>query len=227
MIRRPSPGTVRLAYVGVEELQREFAAKEGAIRARLEEFRAMAGRPEEELFPELCFCILAIQTKGRAADAAVRGLLREGLLWNGDATTIARFLHHRVRFHNHKAAYIVAARGRFFRSSETGLRSAIDAHGSPQEARRWLVHEVDGLGWKEASHFLRNIGHGEDLAILDRHVMANLVRHRVLGRPPRSLTARRYLGIEERMRAFAQDVGIALGALDLVFWSRETGEIFK
>lgn len=215
------------AYRHLAELLEEYAAKADAIRLRLAEFREVGRQPDEALFPELCFCFLAIQTKGRAADGAVQGLLREGLLWSADAPTIARFLRDRVRFHNHKAAYVVAARKRFFDPAGNGLRAALDRCGSAESARAWLVREVEGLGLKEASHFLRNIGRGEDLAILDRHVLRNLLRHRVLKRIPRALTPRRYLAVEDRMRTFARDVGIPLGALDLLFWSRETGEIFK
>jgi len=216
------------AYRGVDRLLREYEAKEAAIRARLDEFREVGRRrPDRDLFSEMAFCLLAIQTKGRVADAAVRALADEGLLWAGDAPGIARSLRHRVRFHNHKAAYLVAARDRFLGPGGPSLGSTLGRFASSQAARDWLVHEVDGFGFKEASHFLRNVGRGEDLAILDRHILRNVVRHRIVGRMPRTLTPRRYVAIEDRMRVFASDVGIPLGALDLLFWSRETGEIFK
>jgi len=89
------------------------------------------------------------------------------------------------------------------------------------------VRDIDGFGYKEASHFLRNIGRGEGLAILDRHVLRNLRRHGVLRSVPDSLARRRYLEIEEKVQRFARDVRISMAALDLVFWSRETGEVFK
>jgi len=41
----------------------------------------------------------------------------------------------------------------------------------PFEAREWLVNNAIGIGYKEASHFLRNTG-VEKLAILDRHVLS-------------------------------------------------------
>jgi len=37
----------------------------------------------------------------------------------------------------------------------------------------WLVKNLTGLGYKEAGHFLRNIGSGK-IAILDRHILRNL-----------------------------------------------------
>ena len=205
----------------------EFATKRHAIEARLTEFRKIGRGSDAAIFEELCFSILAIQSSARSSDAAVRGLASEGLLWFGSETEIARFLRHRTRFHNHKAAYIVRARERFFPGGEPRLRKDLDAFATSRDARSWLVAEVDGFGLKEASHFLRNIGRGEDLAILDRHILRNLLRHRVIGRMPKSLTPKRYLAIEARMQQFSEGIGISLGVLDLLWWSRQTGEIFK
>lgn len=175
----------------------------------------------------MCFCILAVQSSAHSADAAVKALLDAGLLWSGRPRQVAAFLRRRTRFHNHKAAYIVRARQRFFPEEGPILSKSLSGHHDSKASRDWLIDAIEGLGWKEASHFLRNIGRGEDLAILDRHVLRNLIRHGVIRRPPRSLTPRRYLAIEERMRHFSERVGIPMAALDLLFWSRETGVIFK
>lgn len=215
------------AHHDVDGLQEELAAKKHAIEARLVEFRTVGQGSDEAIFQELCFSLLAIQSSARSSDAAVRALASAGLLWSGDEAAIARFLRHRTRFHNHKAAYIVRARERFFPGGEPRLRKELGSFVTSRGARAWLVEEVDGFGLKEASHFLRNIGRGEDLAILDRHILRNLVRHRVIGRVPKSLTPKRYLAIEVRMQDFAEQVGISLGVLDLLWWSRQTGEIFK
>ncbi len=215
------------AYRNVETLRGELAAKGEAIRARLEHFSRVGRGDDRILFEELCFCILAIQSTARGSDAALRGLAQEGLLWSGERRVVARYLRRRTRFHNHKAEYIVRARERFFPPGHPTLKTTLDRFASPRDAREWLVREVDGIGYKEASHFLRNVGRGGDLAILDRHILANLVYHRVIGRIPKSLTHRRYLTIESRARVFAEALGISLGTLDLLLWSRETGEIFK
>ena len=92
--------------------------------------------------------------------------------------------------------------------------------------RDWLVLNVKGLGWKEASHFLRNIG-CRNLAILDRHILRNLQRHRVIRSLPKTLTKKQYHTIEQKFARFAETVGISMDELDLLFWSRETGEILK
>ena len=214
-------------YRDLNVLHKELEAKRSSIEARLADFRAVGQGTDEQIFEELCFALLAIQSSARSSDAAVRALAHAGLLWSGDPRRIADFLQHRTRFHNHKAAYLVRARERFFPESGPVLKATLDAFRDPTEARTFLVAEVDGLGLKEASHFLRNIGRGEDLAILDRHILRNLVRHRVIARLPRTLTPKRYLVIEARLRRFAATVGVSVGVLDLLWWSRQTGEIFK
>jgi N-glycosylase/DNA lyase len=94
--------------------------------------------------------------------------------------------------------------------------------------RDWLVENIKGYGYKEASHFLRNIGLGRDIAILDRHILKNLKRYGVISKIPDSVGSRKvYLDIEERMRRFSKRSGIPMDALDLVFWSMQTGFIFK
>jgi len=214
-------------YRDVPILRSEYAAKRKRIQERLEDFRHVGSLPDERLFEELCFCILAVQSKAHSADSAIHALAEAGLLWRGRPRQLAAFLRPRTRFHNHKATFIVRARDRFFPGEGPLLSKSLDALPDPTTARAWLVNEIDGLGWKEASHFLRNIGRGDHLAILDRHILRNLIRHGVIRGMPRSLTPTRYLAIEARMRRFADEVNIPLAAIDLLFWSRETGEIFK
>lgn len=89
------------------------------------------------------------------------------------------------------------------------------------------MKNVKGMGYKEASHFLRNIGFADDLAILDRHILKNLKIFGIIEEIPKSLSKKKYLEIEEKMRNLANEVNIPLSHLDLLFWSKETGEIFK
>ncbi|MDP2974084.1 MAG: DNA lyase, partial [Candidatus Diapherotrites archaeon] len=98
---------------------------------------------------------------------------------------------------------------------------------NPTSARNRLAENVKGLGMKESSHFLRNIGLGEGLAILDRHIVRNLLRYGAIKEMPKNLGKKNYLLIEEKMRQFSKRIGIPLAELDLLFWSKETGKIFK
>ncbi|TLZ52578.1 MAG: N-glycosylase/DNA lyase [Methanobacteriota archaeon] len=213
-----------MSYQHLEELQSDWRGRRREIERRLGAFRQMGKASDEELFAEVAFCLFAIQTSAHRSDDAVRGLAENRLLWRGSARDIAAFLRRRVRFHNHKAAYLVAARERFLGAHS--LRSQLD-ESPPDLMRAWLVREVDGFGYKEASHFLRNVGRGEAFAILDRHILKNLRHHGVIRTIPESLTEKRYLSIEQKVRDFAEAVAIPMAAIDLVFWSRETGEVFK
>ena len=106
------------------------------------------------------------------------------------------------------------------------LKSELDKIKDNKEKRNFLVKNDKGLGLKEASHFLRNTGH-ENLAILDRHILKNLVKLKVIDEIPKSLTKKKYFEIEERVLEFAKKVKIPMDHLDLLFWSMETGEVFK
>jgi N-glycosylase/DNA lyase len=206
-------------YRDVEDLQREFSKKALAIRARLEEFRQVL---PQDYFCELVYCLLTPQSSARNACTAV-DILRAAQCFDRPAQTaeILRRGEHYIRFHNTKAAHIADAWKRF-----PEVAGHLTGTCPTPALREWLVKNVRGLGWKEASHFLRNIGH-RDLAILDRHVLKSLKAHGVLRAIPKSLTPRRYRTIEKRFSRFATDVGITVDELDLLFWSRETGTIRK
>ena len=106
------------------------------------------------------------------------------------------------------------------------LKQNLEPLGNPDK-REWLVENVYGYGYKEAAHFLRNIGFYEDIAILDRHILKNLAKLKVIDEVPKSLTKKKYFEIEEKMRSFCNETGISMEELDLILWSQETGEIFK
>jgi len=87
--------------------------------------------------------------------------------------------------------------------------------------------QVLGLGLKETSHFLRNIGFGENLAILDVHVLRNMLKYGVIKKVPGNMSKKTYLELEEKLAKFSRKIKIPMAELDLLFWSRETGEIFR
>lgn len=200
--------------MSLAELRQSYEQRKSAIRARLKDFESIKN---DKLFAELCFCICTPQSKARTCDAAIQKLGSRIKSDNSDA--IARDLTG-VRFANNKARYIVEARQCYDKLA------AIVAQDN-KKAREWLVQNVKGLGYKEASHFLRNVGQGHDIAILDRHILKNLVKHSVISEIPKTITPKRYLAIEDSMRSFSEHTGIPMNELDLLFWSSETGEIFK
>lgn len=211
------------------ELLTMYEARRGEIEDRMADFaRTWRGGSDADLFAEMAFCLCAVQTSATVCDQAVSALRAKGALLEGTAEEVRDALRdHAVRFHENKTRWILAARNRFMRPTPT-LREELTARAADSRTLRdWLQEEVLGFGPKEASHFLRNVGLARELAILDRHILANLARLGVIDAIPRSLTRNRYLEIEAQMAAFCGEVGIPLGHMDLLLWSRETGFVFK
>lgn len=205
-------------------LLENYGKKKKEIKKRLKEFEEFGKGPDEDVFAELCFCLCTPQSRARTCDAFIRRARESGLLFRGSPREI-RGQMLGVRFCDNKARYIVEARKFFTKKGKINIKRRINPN--PREAREWLVRNVKGLGLKESSHFLRNIGMGSDLAILDRHILKNLKRHCVIIEIPECLTKKRYMEIESRMMDFSRKIGIPLAELDLLFWSEETGEIFR
>jgi len=85
---------------------------------------------------------------------------------------------------------------------------------------------IKGLGYKEASHFLRNIGF-RGYAILDKHVLNCLFELKIIDDPKPPSTRSKYLKVEEKLRQFASEIKIDFDEMDLVLWSMKTGEVLK
>ncbi|MFH0731654.1 MAG: N-glycosylase/DNA lyase [Candidatus Omnitrophota bacterium] len=207
-------------------LVRDYNKKKREINNRLKEFSRLGKAGDKDIFSELCFCLLTPQSKAVYCDEAVKTLKNTKVLFWGCNRRIRKYLQ-RVRFPNNKAKYLAGAR-KFFQNSakQIDIKTKLNPK-DPQATRGWLVKNVKGLGYKEASHFLRNIGMGENLAILDVHILRNLKKYGVIDTIPPSITKKAYLEIEKKMQRFAKKVNIPLGCLDLLFWSSQTGFIFK
>lgn len=211
----------------MKNLALEYRGKKEEIRDRLKKFGKIAKAKDREIFAELSFCILTPASKAVNADKAIGRLKNTGLLFKGNRRSIARLLRGLVRFHNNKASYIVGARKFFENKKRFDIIKRKLSSENVAETREWLVKNIKGIGYKEASHFLRNIGLGRDIAILDTHIVKNLKRHRVITEVPGAVSKSAYLDIENRMRRFSRRVRIPMQDLDLLFWSRQTGFVFK
>lgn len=210
----------------IEELLKLYEEKKEEIKRKLFEFKQMMNENNERIFAELAFCICTPQTKATSAWNAIKSLMENGLLFRGSPEEISSFLK-KVRFRKNKAKYIVEAKKKFMVNGKIQIKEFILSFIDPLELREWLVENVKGIGMKEASHFIRNIGLSENqLAILDVHVLKNLKELNVIENIPKSLNKKEYLKVEEKMKKFSMEIGIPLDELDLLFWSKETGFVF-
>lgn len=180
---------------------------------------------KEKIEKEFFFCLLTPQCKARVCWDNVEYLYTNGILQEGNDKQISESFRG-VRFRNNKARYIVEARSKFF-NGRSSLLKMLSEEEDAGFLRKYIAKNVKGMGYKEASHFLRNIGRGEDLAILDRHILRGLVMAEVIKKIPESLTVKRYLNIEESMKKFAEEIKIPMAHLDFVFWYYFNKEVFK
>jgi N-glycosylase/DNA lyase len=222
MPRDPEPVTV-------ERLRLAHSARRAAIRRRLQEFREVwrAGS-DARLWEEMVYCIFtagASAKMGLRSVEAVRPLLKSGKPKAMTRALVAAGAH---RFPNARPHYVVTTRDYLKASCAMRLRAQLRSFRSPLDRRDWLASErrIKGLGYKESSHFLRNIGF-KGYAILDKHIVRCLAELSVIDSPKPPATRKRYLETEACMRSFANDIDIDFDELDLLLWSMKTGEILK
>lgn len=200
----------------------------GDIEKRLNEFKEnwFSGN-NEDIHIELSFCVLTPQSKARNAWKAITALRDNRLLFVGEEDEIVEYLNI-VRFKNNKAKNLVLLREQMKNpEGEIITKDFISKIGDVFEMREWLVKHVRGIAYKEASHFLRNVGFGDDIAILDRHILRNLVRLGVIEEIPKTITGKKYKDIEGKMRKYCSKNSIPMDNFDLLLWYLEAGEIFK
>ncbi len=214
------------------------------VKVRLDGFRRIwESGDDTDLFAELAFCLLTPQSGARRCEQALERLKKSGGLFHGGFDEICPDLNI-VRFKNNKTRYLIEARETFWNNGGS-LRKFLVESGDIPSMRKSLVDRVRGIGYKEASHFLRNIGLGEELAILDRHVLRVMARLGLLGSGmagkgagtgrraaghsviPQSISGRKYCDLEKRLQGYATRAGVPMGHLDFVLFYMATGDIFK
>ncbi|UCD04433.1 MAG: N-glycosylase/DNA lyase [Candidatus Woesearchaeota archaeon] len=196
--------------------------KQGKIKEtidkRIQEFKELGKKSNEELFKELCFCILTANFN------AERSILIQSKIGNDFITLSREGLAKKLeklghRFPNARAKYIVEAR------EHIDCLKDLITDCNEIEVREWLVKNVKGLGYKEASHFLRNIGF-DNVAIIDFHIVG-LLNNSGLFECKRPSCKAKYFEIEGVLRKLAKKLDFTLAELDLYLWYIETGKVLK
>ena len=210
---------------GLEEvklLQAIDTLRKGDLRklvdSRIKEFKKIDRRSSDEIFQELCFCILTANFNAEKCIRIQKEIGNDFLTFSEDvlAKKLVELGH---RFPNARARYISDSV-----KYKESLKEIIHS-SNEKNLREWLVKNIKGLGYKEASHFLRNIGF-DDFAIIDFHIVDILVRHNLIKRP-KVLTKKRYLEIESILKEIARKSNLNLAELDLYLWYIETKKILK
>ncbi|MBI3812825.1 MAG: N-glycosylase [Nitrospirae bacterium] len=216
---RPPPLTL-------EELKNDYRIKAGVIRSRLKEFERLHQAGDDEIFKELCFCILAANSSAEMGMKSLAAI--EDILLEADLPALQNRLSRGFRYWRVRPSYIVHTRDYLRREYGFKLRELLQSFPDPDGRRAFFAgnKEIKGIGWKESSHFLRNIGY-RGYAILDKHIRNCLCELGVIRKSRKPLSPDRYRRIERAMRDFSDRIGIGMDELDLLLWSRKTGKILK
>jgi Thermostable 8-oxoguanine DNA glycosylase len=212
---------------GYKKLKLAYLDKKDLIKARLNEFEETFEKGDDRrIFEELVFCTFTANASARMGLKAVDAI--KDILMDAGPEELSGRLQRVHRFPNARANYIVHTREYLKREFDFKLKDLILSFGDPLERRDFFAgcNDIKGLGYKEASHFLRNIGF-RGYAILDKHILQSLYEFGVLNNPKPPTTRNKYLQIESEFKKFATQLGIKLDEFDLLLWSEKTGEILK
>jgi len=201
----------------IEILKKDDISK--IIQNRIKEFSSIKKSETAKIFKELCFCIMTANC-GAEKCIEVNDRIDKGFLNLSEEELVNKFKDFGYRFPNRRANYIVDARN-YISELESIIKSNIDEI----ELREWIVKNIKGLGYKEASHFLRNIGY-RNLAIIDFHIVDLLVKFELIEKP-KSMTKNKYLEIENVLKQIGRKVHLDMAKLDLYLWYKETGKVLK
>ena len=211
----------------IEKIKAAHAERRIEIRARLAEFEAIwVNETDGRLWEEMVFCFFTGGCSARMGLRSVEAV--RPILQTGNHHELADALRGRHRYPNARAGYIVASREFLQEHCGLRLREKLESFDDDLDRRDWLVKEkrIKGLGYKEASHYLRNIGL-KGYAILDKHILRSLAELGIIDDPKPPNTRAKYLGTEEKLKNLATLTKIDFDELDLVLWSMKTGEILK
>ena len=211
----------------IERIKSAHAERREEIRAKMGEFQAVwKFGTDERLWEEMVFCFF---TGGCSAKMGIRSIEAvRPLLLKGTQAELTNALIGVHRYPRARAGYIVASREFLLEHCGLRLRKKLQSFEDDLARRDWLVREkgVKGLGYKEASHFLRNIGL-KGYAILDKHVLRSLAELKIIDDPKPPNTRLKYLTVEKQLKNLAELAEIDFDELDLVLWSLKTSEILK
>ena len=189
------------------------------IEKKMIEFEELGKKQSNEIFKELCFCLMTANFSAHGG-IKIQNKINDGFLYLSEGELAKKLVELSHRFPNARAEFIIEAR-----KYKDNLKEILRSHESEIEMREWLVKNIKGLGYKESSHFLRNIGY-KNVAIIDFHIIDILVKNSVMEKP-KTITPKKYLEIENILDKLAEKTNIDLGELDLYLWYEETGKVLK
>jgi len=172
--------------------------------------RFAAPKADKQIFYDLCFAICAPQTKFEQNKPTIERLAANNFFEEDIPEWVLRDILTPVRFFNVKTGRLIKAKKQF-----PFVREVVRGKGSGHSKRMLLKRDIDGLGMKTTSHFLRNQG-VQDLAIIDTHILKFLNEESVSG-------DKKYLKLEEAFGEIADSMWLTIAELDTYLWKVASG----
>ncbi|MCY3827472.1 MAG: hypothetical protein OXK19_00145 [Candidatus Dadabacteria bacterium] len=203
------------------ELLELYELKKEEIQDRLLEFKqAFREADDRQIFRELSFCILSSGVGPKIAGQCM-SVIGERLV-DGEEDELLERIGAIHKYAENASRYIVFTREYLRKEHGFLLKSLVSSFEDRVERRDFFAKNpgIKGLGYMQASHFLRNLGFS-GYAILDRNNLASLFELGIIGETKYPLTKKRYLETENLMTEASRELGISLDEFDLLLWSRK------
>ena len=203
------------------ELLELYELRGEEIRNRLLEFKETFQKADDlQIFHELSFCILSSGVGPKIAGQCMRAIGEK--LADGEEDELLGRIQTIHKYAENASRYIVFTREYLKEEHGFLLKSLVSSFEDRVERRDFFAKNpgIKGLGYMQASHFLRNLGFS-GYAILDRNNLASLSELGITGETKYPLTRKRYLETESLMTEAARELGVSLDEFDLLLWSRK------
>jgi N-glycosylase/DNA lyase len=188
------------------------------VAERIKSFKEINKKGNKEWFSELCFCLLTANTSAEMGIRVQNQLGYKGFTdYKTEKELVDRLRKAKSRFYNRRGYFIHLA---------NRYKNIKDILMKQDDKRKWLAENIKGLGYKEASHFLRNVGF-LDFAIIDKHILRLLHENNLIKEKPDCVNKKCYIEYENILDELAKKVNLQQGELDLYLWYLKTGKVLK
>jgi N-glycosylase/DNA lyase len=177
-----------------------------------------------DVWRSLLFCVLSSQVRVSAAAKATRSVLAEVPFFETSITSsevyerTKRILARRDVGHRFPQARSrqIANSWFAFAQIKDELYDYLDSFDTETAAREAVTQLFPGLGFKQASMFLRDIGYSDRLCIIDTHLLWYCCH---MGAGYRgALTRQKYIEIENYLLRQSDELGVAPNIFDSAIW---------
>ena len=187
--------------------------------------------PEAILLKELSLCLLSSNVKYEVACAYIEYFSQKKyftkwmlqiptkveLLNLLSASVMLKGRHIRYRFPKTKSQQLYDLLLNIYDKSNS-IKRMLQISDSPKIVRNELIKNCPGIGNKQSSMFLRNIGFSDELAILDTHLIDYLKTIHIIPSNYKLSTKKQYSHVEDKYLEYAISNNFDIGYLDSAIW---------